>query len=66
MSGAVDKGILRGAEYVYFFTETMGHRTYYRFIQMVRDEKIPFGYIHGVNLSKNVQQIANDLAVTNH
>lgn len=66
VSGTVDKGILRGAEHVYFFTDTIGHRTYYRFIQMVRDEKIPFGYIHGVNISKNVQQIAADLSAIRH
>lgn len=65
-SGTLDKGILRGAEYVYFFTDTIGHRTYYRFIQMVRSEKIPFGYIHGVNISQNVQQIAADLAAMQH
>lgn len=52
---------LHNADMVYFFTETLGHSVYNTFIQMVRENKIPFGYLHGVNLDSNVAYIYADV-----
>lgn len=39
----------------------MSHGTYYRYIQLVREQNIPFGYIHGVNIEANVAQIYREM-----
>lgn len=46
----------------YFFTDTLGHSQYYKYMQVIRNRQIPFGFIHGVNIQSNVQQIYQDFA----
>ena len=46
----------------YFFTDTLGHSQYYKYMQVIRNRQIPFGFIHGVNIQANVQQIYQDFA----
>lgn len=54
------------AERVYFFTDTMGHSNYYKFMQVVRDHKVPFSYIHGVNIESNIRQIYEEMILVNN
>lgn len=54
------------AERVYFFTDTMGHSNYYKFMQVVRDHKVPFSYIHGVNIESNIRQIYEEMISVNN
>lgn len=44
----------------YFFTDTLGHSQYYKYMQVIRNRQISFGFIHGVNIQANVQQIYQD------
>lgn len=44
-------------DYVYFVMDTLSHSVYYTFIQIARTSKVPFGYIHGVNIDANIKQI---------
>ena len=37
------------------------YSTYYRFINIVRDNNIPFGFIHSTNVSANIKQIYDDV-----
>lgn len=60
-SGTIDEHILDNADFVYFFTDTMSHSVYYRFIQMVRNNNLPFAYIHGVNLDLNIRQMYKEV-----
>lgn len=43
------------------FTDTLSHSVYNTFIQQVREEQIPLGYIHGVNIEANVKQMWDEL-----
>lgn len=61
VSGAVNSMKVRSAEMVYFFTDTLGHSNYSKFMQVVREYKVPFGYIHGVSINANIAQIYKDL-----
>lgn len=60
-SGTPDVDIVDKADHVYFFTDTISHSAYYRFMNVVRERKVGFGYIHGVNIDKNTRQIYNEL-----
>ena len=58
---AFDGIIVRKADKVYFFTDTISHSTYYRYVNVCREHKVPFGYIHGVNTDTNVRQIYREM-----
>ena len=59
-SGSTDVSIVDKADHVYFFTDTISHSAYNRFIDVLRSRRIPYGYIHGVNLEKNIRYIFRD------
>lgn len=59
-SGSTDVSIVDKADYVYFFTDTISHSKYYQFMNVIRERKINFGYIHGVNIEKNIRDIYLD------
>ncbi len=59
-SGSTDVSIVDKADYVYFFTDTISHSKYYQFMNVIRERKINFGYIHGVNIEKNIRDIYAD------
>ena len=59
----IDDNILNsGTEYLFFFTDFIKHNVYYRFINLVREKKIPFGYIGSININKCIKQIADEIA----
>ena len=57
VSGSTDGNLLNKADRVFFFTEIISHSTYYRFVNLVREREIPFGYIHSINIENNIRQI---------
>ncbi len=59
-SGSTDVSIVDKADYVYFFTDTISHSKYHQFMNVIRERKINFGYIHGVNIEKNIRDIYVD------
>ncbi len=59
-SGSVAVSIVNKADRVYFFTDTLGHSKYFQFMNTVRENKVEFGYIHGVNIEKNIRDIYKD------
>ena len=59
-SGSTDVSIVDKADYVYFFTDIISHSKYHQFMKVIRERKINFGYIHGVNIEKNIRDIYVD------
>lgn len=57
----VDDSILTNADHVFFFTDMLKHHVYYRFINLVRERKIPFGYISSSNIDKGLKQMAEEI-----
>ena len=39
----------------------ISHSKYYKYMNVVREKKADFGYIHGVNIEKNIRDIYKDL-----
>jgi hypothetical protein len=60
-SGSTDVSIVDKADHVYFFTDTISHSKYFQFINVVRERKVDFGYINGVNIEKTVRGIYREL-----
>ena len=61
MSGARDPKVVENIDRAYFFTGVLSHKTYYLFIDLLREKDIPFGYLGKVNVRDNVRQIYQDL-----
>ena len=57
-----DKKLVEGAEKVYFFTDHLSHGIYARYVKLIRDCGIPFGYMHSVNIGTLIKQVYVDLA----
>lgn len=57
----VNDTILEHVEQVFFFTDALKHHVYYRFINLVREKKIPFGYISSSNIDKCLKQMAEEM-----
>lgn len=49
------------ADCLFFFSDTLSHATYGKFIRVVRTHHIPFGYLHGTNIPQTVRQIFRQL-----
>lgn len=60
VSAVVDLHVFDGADYTYFFTEHLAHRTYTAYVKVLRERDLPFGYIHSTNVDKNIAQIYED------
>ena len=56
-----ENAIVVNADKVYFFTDIISHSKYYKYMNVVREKKADFGYIHGVNIEKNIRDIYKDL-----
>ncbi len=63
LSALVDLKVFDGVDYIYFFTEYLSHSTYSGYIKALRERGLPFGYIHSVNIEKNIRQIYEDICI---
>lgn len=61
VSGTLDTSIVDKADHVFFFSDTISHSTYYKYLNVLRERKISFGYIHGVNIENNIRHIYNEM-----
>jgi hypothetical protein len=58
----VSAGMLEDKEKVYFFTEYISHISYKKFVAIVREKNIPFGYIGSRNIDSVVAQIYHEMS----
>lgn len=61
-SGSTDGSLLVNTEYIYFFTDCIKHTAYYKYINVIRKEKLSFGYIHDINIEANIKQVYKDIS----
>lgn len=57
IANTVPESAVMNAEYLFFFTDTLSHGAYGKFIHVARTHNIPFGYLHGTNIPGTVRQI---------
>jgi hypothetical protein len=63
VSGTLESSVVDKADHVYFFTDTLSHSTYFKYMNVVKEHGIDFGYIHGVNIENNIRKIYKDLKI---
>ena len=61
IGSTVDNMSILKAERVILFTDTLGHSNYYKFMQTIQSHHIPFRFLHGVNIERNIVQIYDDI-----
>lgn len=57
----VNAGMLEDKEKVYFFTDYINHISYKKFVAIVREKNIPFGYIGSSNIDSVVAQVYQEM-----
>ena len=60
-SGTTDASIVENADKVFFFTSVISHTKYYQFINILRERKINFAYLDGVNIERNIRDIYKEV-----
>ncbi len=53
--------VLRKADFVYFFTDTLAHGVYYKYMNALKESNVKFGYIHGVNVENTLRKMYTEL-----
>ena len=61
VSGTMETSVVDKADRVYFFTDTISHSTYFKYMNVVKERNVDFGYIHGVNIENNMRQMYREL-----
>ncbi|MCD7717134.1 MAG: DUF2325 domain-containing protein [Lachnospiraceae bacterium] len=61
ISGVVAPAVLESADYIYFFTGYLSHAAYKKYIHLLRERDLSFGYIHSRHIESVVSQIYHDL-----
>ena len=61
VSGTMETSVVDKADHVYFFTDTISHSTYFKYMNVVKEHGVDFGYIHGVNIENNMRQMYREL-----
>lgn len=61
VSGTVDTSFLKSADHIYFFTDFISHSTYLRYVHVIKECSLPFGYIHSINIENNIRQIYDEV-----
>lgn len=64
VSNSINARMVEKADHVYLFTDTLGHTNYYKFMNAIREAGVPFGYMHGVNIQKNIRQVYSETVGT--
>ena len=61
VSGTMEASVVDRADHVYFFTDTISHSTYFKYMNVVKEHNVDFGYIHEVNIENNMRQMYREL-----
>lgn len=56
-SGSVDASVVNNADYVVLFSKVLKHANYYKYINVLREHGIEYGYIGEVNIDRNIRYI---------
>lgn len=57
----VSSRIVENCEKVYFFTDHLSHITYGKFMNIIREKQVPFGYLNSINMESLIRYIYSDL-----
>ncbi len=49
------------AEYLFFFTDTISHGSFNKYMNVVRKHNLPYGYLHGTNIERTVSSIYREV-----
>ena len=56
-----DAAIVEKADIIFFFTDIISHSRYHQFMNVIREKKVDFSYIHGVNIERNIRDIYREV-----
>ena len=57
ISGTISETPALNAEYLFFFTDTISHGSFNKYMNLVRRYAIPYSYLHGTNIERTISSI---------
>lgn len=54
---SVTTNMLEHHDFVFFYSDYLSHKSYNKCVAMLRENNIPFGYLHGVNIDITIRQV---------
>jgi hypothetical protein len=66
ISNTLPEGHATNAEYLFFFTDTISHGSFNRYMNVVRKHKLQYSYLHGTNIERTVSSIYNVVCGKGH
>ena len=57
ISNTLPESHAANAEYLFFFTDTISHGSFNRYISVVRKHDLPYSYLHGTNIDRTITSI---------
>ena len=64
-TGTIPENVVRSADCLFFFTDTISHSVYNKFIHEARKHNIPFDYLHGTNIPATIRQVYDFIEKSN-
>ena len=56
-SGTIPERAAIYADYLFFFTDTVSHSAYNKYMNVVIRHNLPFSYLHGTNIEKTIRSV---------
>ena len=60
---SVTPSMLEKSDYVFFYSDYISHKNYNKCVAMLRENNIPFGYLHGVNPDITIKQVCEGMGI---
>lgn len=60
-STSISDSILDNMDYIFFYTGFLKHKVYYRFINLLRNRKLDFGYINSTNIELTIVNVYEEI-----
>ena len=61
VSGTFSEKPAVNAEYLFFFTDTISHGSFNKYMNLVRRYAIPYSYLHGTNIERTISSIYREV-----
>jgi len=62
VSNTIPENHAVNADYLFFFTDTISHGSFNKYMNVVRRHNIPYSYLHGTNIERTISSIYREMS----
>ena len=61
ISNTLPENLAANAEYLFFFTDTLSHGSFNKYMSVVRKHGVPYSYLHGTNIEQTINSVYKEV-----